>query len=560
MNAYFQLMMSPGGTAVRLVPPSDGGEKINIAELTEYLQLKNVEVPDLKALYQAAALLDREKVVPLTSKCGFPEQEMFSLRISEDGMEAVARFYPPSNNGSPISGKEEIIQDLKFRNVAFGYDEAAIEAYLAKRNYCEDIVVARGMEPVQGRDARIEYYFNTDLSTRPTRNEDGSVDFFHLNTINHCKAGDVLAKLYKEVPGKPGSTVRGEKISPRDIKHLSLKYGRNITLSEDGCTLISDLNGHVSLTGDKVFVSDVYEVENVGTATGNIESEGSVLVTGNVQAGFSIKAKGNVEVRGVVEGAHIETDGDIIIARGMNGMGKGVLKAGGRVILKFAENATIYAGAYVESESILHSNVNANTEVIVDGRRGFIAGGIVRATEKISCKTLGSSMGADTVVEVGVTPEQKKRFQELQKEVQLLSRFTTYLKFDILENGNSLRATIGSSSGGETQTPFYVAVLVSLFSVYDAGNDGLQLAIFDEAFDKMDNERIEECIYLLKSLGFQAIIVTPTDKISNLSKVADATLIATTDEKNGQRVSTVQRWSQKENIAIPDSEMKQEEV
>ncbi len=422
MNAYFQLMMSPGGTAVRLVPPSDGGEKINIAELTEYLQLKNVEVPDLKALYQAAALLDREKVVPLTSKCGFPEQEMFSLRISEDGMEAVARFYPPSNNGSPISGKEEVIQDLKFRNVAFGYDEAAIEAYLAKRNYCEDIVVARGMEPVQGRDARIEYYFNTDLSTRPTRNEDGSVDFFHLNTINHCKAGDVLAKLYKEVPGKPGSTVRGEKISPRDIKHLSLKYGRNITLSEDGCTLISDLNGHVSLTGDKVFVSDVYEVENVGTATGNIESEGSVLVTGNVQAGFSIKAKGNVEVRGVVEGAHIETDGDIIIARGMNGMGKGVLKAGGRVILKFAENATIYAGAYVESESILHSNVNANTEVIVDGRRGFIAGGIVRATEKISCKTLGSSMGADTVVEVGVNPEQKKRFQELQKEVMEITK------------------------------------------------------------------------------------------------------------------------------------------
>lgn len=145
--------------------------------------------------------------------------------------------------------------------------------------------------------------------------------------------------------------------------------------------------------------------------------------------------------------------------------------------------------------------------------------------------------------------EDPKKYQELQKEVQMLSRFTTYLKFDILDNGNSLRATIGSSSGGETQTPFYVAVLVSLFSVYDAGNDGLQLAIFDEAFDKMDNERIEECIYLLKSLGFQAIIVTPTDKISNLSKVADATLIATTDEKNGQRVSSVQRWSQKETIA-----------
>ncbi|MGN0131785.1 MAG: DUF342 domain-containing protein [Lachnospiraceae bacterium] len=422
MNAYFQLIMNQSGTAIRLVPPSDGGEKINVAELTEYLQLKNVEVSDMKVLYQAIAALDKEVVVPLTPKCGFPEQEMFSLRVSEDRMEAIVRFYPPSNNGSPISGKDEILYDLKCRNVVFGYDEAAIETYLANRNYCEDIVVARGQEPVQGQDARIEYFFNTDLSTRPTRNEDGSVDFFHLNTINHCKTGDVLAKLYKEVHGQPGYTVYGEKISPRDIKHLTLKYGRNISLSEDGCTITSDLNGHVCLTGDKVFVSDVYEVENVGPATGNIESEGSVLVTGNVQAGFSIKAKGNVEVRGVVEGATIETDGDIIIARGMNGMGKGVLNAGGRIILKFAENATINAGAYVESESILHSNVSANTEVIVDGKKGFIAGGVVRATEKISCKTLGSSMGADTVVEVGVNPEQKKRYQDLQKEVMDITK------------------------------------------------------------------------------------------------------------------------------------------
>lgn len=147
------------------------------------------------------------------------------------------------------------------------------------------------------------------------------------------------------------------------------------------------------------------------------------------------------------------------------------------------------------------------------------------------------------------TMSDPKAYQQLQQEVQRLSRFTTYLKFDILENGNSLRATIGSSSGGETQTPFYVAVLVSLFSVYDKAHDGLQLAVFDEAFDKMDNERIEECIYLLKSLGFQAIIVTPTDKISNLSKVADATLIATTDERNGQRVSTVQKWKQQVELS-----------
>lgn len=74
------------------------------------------------------------------------------------------------------------------------------------------------------------------------------------------------------------------------------------------------MNGHVALVQDKVFVSDVLEVENVDTSTGDIEYEGSVLVNGNVLTNFSIKAQGHVEIRGVVEGARIEAGGDIIIA------------------------------------------------------------------------------------------------------------------------------------------------------------------------------------------------------------------------------------------------------
>ena len=42
MNAYFQLVADGNSTAVRLVPPTDGGEKLNIAELTEYLHLKKL--------------------------------------------------------------------------------------------------------------------------------------------------------------------------------------------------------------------------------------------------------------------------------------------------------------------------------------------------------------------------------------------------------------------------------------------------------------------------------------------------------------------------------------
>ena len=101
----------------------------------------------------------------------------------------------------------------------------------------------------------------------------------------------------------------------------------------------------------------------------------------------------------------------------MNGMAKGILKAGGNIVAKFLENATVSAGGYVNTESILHSNVTASTEIQVTGKRGFITGGHVRAGQRIEVKTLGATLGAPTVVEVGVDPEKKAEYMKLQKEI-----------------------------------------------------------------------------------------------------------------------------------------------
>ena len=129
-----------------------------------------------------------------------------------------------------------------------------------------------------------------------------------------------------------------------------------------------------------------------------------------------------MEVSGVVEGAQVEAGGDIIIAKGMNGMGKGVLNAKGNVVAKFLENATVTALGYVSSETILHSTVYAGDEVNVSGKRGFITGGRVCATNCVTVKTLGSSMGADTIVEVGADPTIKVRIQNLQWDIANATR------------------------------------------------------------------------------------------------------------------------------------------
>ena len=417
MNGYFRLDISEQLTAIEIFPPTDGGDRVELSEVLSYLQQQKIEFTDAVQLNCALTTIkDQPIVFPLVQKAIYAVTESFSLKVSEDKMEAVARFYPPSKGGLRLT-PQDIVKDLAFKKITFGVDTDAIDAFVENPMYCTDYVIATGKQPVHGTDASVEYFFNTDLSSRPKMKEDGSVDFFNLNTINHCKEGDLLARLTKAVPSVPGADVYGSRVKGRDVKFLNLKHGKNIRLSDDGCEMYSTINGHVSLIEGSVFVSDVFEVENVGPATGNIESAGSVLVSGNVQAGFRIVAKGNVEVRGVVEGAIIEAGGDIIINRGVNGMGKGNLVAGGRVIAKFIENATVTSGAYVQAESILLSHVNAKTEVEVDGKRGIIAGGVVRATEKITCKILGSPMGADTAVEVGIEPNAKERYQFLQKDL-----------------------------------------------------------------------------------------------------------------------------------------------
>lgn len=416
MNGYFQVVNDDGGTSLRVVPPNGNGEKVQINEVMEYLTGQGISY-DLHALNKVITNLnDSETTFLLTTEKTHAISGSLTVKISVDKMEAAVRFYPPSSDGKHLT-VEDIISELKRNEVIYGIDAAVIEQYMKNREYCTDFIIARGKPPRHGTDARIEYYFNTDLKARPTQREDGSVDFFNLNTINHCCVGDVLAKLIKEDPGEYGKTVTGESVKPRDVKKARLQWGRNITRSEDKTILTSDVNGHVTLVDDKVFVSNVLEVENVDIATGNIEYEGNVQVNGNVCNNFSIKAQGNVEVKGVVEGAHIEASGNIVIARGMNGMGKGKLIAGGNVIAKFIENATVETQGYVESGSILYSHVSARTEINVQGKRGFITGGNVCATNKINVKILGSPMGADTVVEVGVNPTIKQRHQELQKQL-----------------------------------------------------------------------------------------------------------------------------------------------
>ena len=149
-------------------------------------------------------------------------------------------------------------------------------------------------------------------------------------------------------------------------------------------------------------------------STKDIDYNGSVTVRGNVRTGFSISAKGNVEIFGVVEGANIYADGDIILHRGIQAMGKGRLECKGNLISKFIESAEVCVEGYIETDTILHSNVSAKGDVFVRGKNGNIIGGKVRSTSLIEATRIGSTMGTTTEVEVGTDPSVSARMHEIK--------------------------------------------------------------------------------------------------------------------------------------------------
>lgn len=144
------------------------------------------------------AILAEEDAVCFLERKDCPEiEESCRIEVSEDNLQAIVRFYPASQTGKRAT-MDSVIKDLRFRNIVYGIQMSVLQDhFMSDGIYCTDLVVARGKEPRHGTDAYIKYYFNTDVHAQPTLKDDGTVDYFHLNMINPCKKGQLLARSFR---------------------------------------------------------------------------------------------------------------------------------------------------------------------------------------------------------------------------------------------------------------------------------------------------------------------------------------------------------------------------
>lgn len=418
LNGYFQLESDGKSVRLHVFPPADGGQPITTEEVLRYLELisfENFELVDLDNYIKA-----QEYVNPLllADVEMIPEAERCVVSFTEKAEQALVRFYPPSTGGNLLT-LDDIVSDLQFAGIKHGIRKKAIQHFLDNREYCRDYIMAKATAPIEGHDASIEYFFDINATAKPKQNEDGSVDFHQLGNIELAEEGMKLATLTPADKGRPGISVLGTPLPPKKVKVLRLRYGRNIRMSDDKCNLYAEVPGHVTLVEDMVMLSDVYRVPaNVDASTGDIKFNGTVEVTGNVNTGYAIDATGDIVVNGVVEGAVLNSGGNIVLKRGMQGMERGELRAAGNITAKFLENCKVKCEGGLMADAVLHSEVECKEAIEIKGKKGLINGGFMRTYATITATSIGSTMGTSTTVEVMSERELALRRNDLKEKVE----------------------------------------------------------------------------------------------------------------------------------------------
>lgn len=403
------------GVYLTVIPSVGVGKNVDAEDLLNRLSRKQIR--DLNREMVETAIMKADKVTVLIAP---PQDEVkidskATVIIDNNRMNAFISLSEP-DGGKNLSAVE-LLNTLKDNGVVYGVKSTTLESIIRFPIYNEKILIAEGTPPVDGKDGGIKFCFETSESRKPAILEDGRVDYKEMSIVKSIEANQPLCRLLPPVPGVSGKNTAGVEIKARDGKPAVLPKGKNVIISDDGTTLLSAINGEPLFIDGKISVFATYEVlSDVDNSTGNISFTGNIIIRGNVLSGFSIDAGGNIEVWGVVEGASLKASGDIILKRGMQGMGKGTLYSEGDIIARYIEHSTVYSRNNIKAEAIMHSRVRCGNILELSGRKGLLVGGNAKVGKEIIAKVIGSHMNTTTELEVGLDPSIRERYKVLKEE------------------------------------------------------------------------------------------------------------------------------------------------
>ncbi|MCM1258788.1 MAG: FapA family protein [Roseburia sp.] len=364
----------------------------------------------------------------------------YLLHITEDCTEAlITLYYRPD---SPFT-EEEIRGILEEHGIVTGVLEETLAELVAGGHDYEEVLIAKGTAPIDGRDGFFEFHFNPQPETRPIILADGTVDYNVLGKIELVVEEQHIVTYHPAMPGKDGEDVYGQKLEAYQGVDLPPLQCKHCWMDDEGNKYYAKVEGNVTLEENVLTVTPLYLVEgNLDAATGDVDFHGDVVVQGNVFAGVTVRTTGNITINGHVETANLYAGKDVILKNGMQGAGAGVIRAKRNVMAKFLEQTQVYAGNEINTGALLNCDVESNNSIVVTGKRGTIIGGRTMAAELISAASLGNRAGVTTQLTIGL----EKDFKTLMEELDSLTVENQNELSDILRELDELSVRLKSQS------------------------------------------------------------------------------------------------------------------
>ena len=433
LDGYGELFVDRKGKFLIIHPPKFRGKKADSNRVLEMLQEKGISSLSEEKIQK---LIIRPKKGPFFIEpwVANPTNDgRVIIKESSNQMEVTMKIIPPKADGRFID-KADVFTKLKKNQIVYGIMKDAIIETIEKKNYKKKVIIAKGKDVIDGENAKIEFKINLDKKSHLFLNEDSDrVNYKELNFLPNVKKNQIIAEKIPRTEGKNGKTVKGKKVIAVAGEDIDLVGGENTFVTPDGMYLKSMVNGHMVKEEDIFSVREVYTVNgDVGPKTGNITSLNSVKILGSVLDGYNVKAEGSIEIEKSVGACQIEANGDILIGLGVSGKDRGKLISNkGDIYSKHIQNVTVKVNNLYIRESIIHCDVFAMDSIFCQGKKASIIGGVTRAYNNVFSKTLGSSAGTKTVVEVGVLPELRGKIKEIESAIEKTNSKILELKLNI---------------------------------------------------------------------------------------------------------------------------------
>jgi uncharacterized protein len=209
---------------------------------------------------------------------------------------------------------EDILREKVSLSIKYGINEVEIlKAVHAKESGIYEI--ASGIEPVQGKNGRVELKINLTSYHGPKEQENGIVDFHEMRFDPAVEIGQVIAIVHPPIPGKPGVTVTNEQIPPIKVYPIVLRLGQGVLLDNDKIVTIEKGRPKIEQRGQLFNASimpNLIHQGNVDLSTGNIHFKGDVEILGEVKESMAVEAEGDIVVHQTSNMAKLTASGCII--------------------------------------------------------------------------------------------------------------------------------------------------------------------------------------------------------------------------------------------------------